>query len=75
MSDATTPRLLRLPEVSKLTSLQRAAIYHKMGLGQFPAAIRISARCTVWKEAEILAWIESLPRGVGARPGIGASAA
>lgn len=69
------PRLLRLPDVERLTSLRRAAIYHKMAHGAFPQAIRISSRCTVWRESDIVAWIEALPRGVGARPGIAASAA
>jgi predicted DNA-binding transcriptional regulator AlpA len=68
-SPETSPRLLRLAEVTRLTSLQRSAIYHRMEHGLFPQAVRISSRCTVWHESEILAWIEALPRGVGARPG------
>jgi len=52
-----------------MTTLQRAAIYEKMSCNQFPQARRISSRCTVWDEREILAWMEALPRGVGRRPG------
>jgi prophage regulatory protein len=57
------PRLLRLPDVERLTSLRRSAIYLRVARGDFPEPLRISDRCSVWKEAEILAWIESLPRG------------
>jgi prophage regulatory protein len=63
------PRLLRLPDVEHLTSLRRSAIYARMARGEFPQAVRISSRCTVWRERDILAWIEALPCGTGPRPG------
>jgi prophage regulatory protein len=74
-SPETAPlRLLRMPEVERLTSLKRPTIYARMSKGQFPQAIRISSRCTVWRESEILAWIEALPRGTGRPPGSPANA-
>jgi prophage regulatory protein len=69
MNSEITPRLLRLPEVSRLTSLGRSAIYARVAAGTFPQPISISSRCTVWREPEVRAWIDALPRGVGPRPG------
>ena len=67
-TQAQTPRLLRLPDVERLTSLRKSAIYGRMADGTFPQAIRISSRCTVWRESEVSAWIEALPRGLAPRP-------
>ncbi len=70
---ADTGRLLRLPDVTKLTTLGRTAIYARVARGEFPQPLSISSHCTVWKESEVLAWVERLPRGVGPRPGSAAS--
>ena len=34
----------------------------------FPPPIRLAANHTVWKLSEVLAWIETLPRGGGDAP-------
>ena len=56
-------RLLRLPEVERLTALRRSAIYARIAQGKFPPPLRISDRCSVWREDEIRDWINALPRG------------
>ncbi|MEO8062148.1 MAG: AlpA family phage regulatory protein [Pseudomonadota bacterium] len=66
---AAHPRLLRLRDVSEKTSLGKSAIYQRIASGTFPSPISISRRCTVWREDEVDAWINALPRGVGPRPG------
>jgi prophage regulatory protein len=73
-ANTETPRLLRLPEVTRLTSLGRSAIYARVAAGTFPMPLSVSSRCTVWRESEVRAWIDSLPRGVGPRPGSAAAA-
>jgi prophage regulatory protein len=73
--DAPTPRLLRIREVSQLTSLGHSAIYARVSRGDFPQPLAISSRCTVWIESEVVAWIKKLPRGVGPRPGSPAASA
>lgn len=70
-----TGRLLRLPDVTRLTTLGRSAIYARIARGDFPAPVNVSARCSAWRESEVLAWIEALPRGVGPRPGTARDAA
>ncbi|RNJ61777.1 MAG: AlpA family phage regulatory protein [Porphyrobacter sp. IPPAS B-1204] len=57
---ARPPRLLRLPEVMDRVGLRRSAIYQRMSEGRFPKSRTLGARCSVWVEAEINDWIESI---------------
>lgn len=54
---AAPSRLIRLPEVSRLTSLSRSAIYRAEAAGQFPRRRRVGLRAVAWPEAEVLAWV------------------
>lgn len=51
-------RLIRLPEVLYLTSLGKTSIYELMNRGLFPKRIKFNARSSLWRESEVLAWIE-----------------
>ena len=50
-------RLLRLPEVQRLTGLKRSAIYEQMQKGTFPRSVKVGPRAASWSEASIQAWI------------------
>jgi predicted DNA-binding transcriptional regulator AlpA len=50
-------RLLRLPEVQRLTGLKRSAIYEQMQKGTFPRSVKVGPRAASWSEALIQAWI------------------
>jgi len=50
-------RLLRLPEVQRLTGLRRSAIYEQMQRGIFPRSVKAGARAATWSEAAVQAWI------------------
>ena len=50
-------RLLRLPEVQRLTGLRRSAIYQQMQRGIFPRSVKAGPRVASWSEAAIQAWI------------------
>ena len=54
------PRLIRLPEVMSRVGLKRSAIYQRMSEGRFPKSRSLGGKCTVWIEAEIDAWINSV---------------
>jgi prophage regulatory protein len=49
--------LLSLNEVRSATSLGRTTIYLMMKAGQFPKAVRLSARRVAWKASDIQCWI------------------
>lgn len=61
-ASAHPPRLLRLPEVMDRVGLRRSAIYQRMSEGRFPKCRTLGAKCSVWVEAEINAWIDSIVR-------------
>ena len=58
MSSRPTPdKLLRLPDVLRLTGLRRSSVYQKMKAGTFPQSVKVSTRAVTWSEAAIQAWI------------------
>ncbi|GAA0762284.1 prophage regulatory protein [Erythromicrobium ramosum] len=61
-ASALPPRLLRLPEVMSRVGLRRSAIYQRMSEGRFPKCRSLGPKCSVWVEAEINAWIDSIAR-------------
>jgi len=50
-------RLLRLPEVQRLTGLRRSAIYEQMQRGIFPRSVKAGPRAATWSEAAVQSWI------------------
>lgn len=60
--------LLRLPSVRRKTSMSRSTIYRLIGLGQFPAPIKLGPATSAWDSEAIDAWIaerESATRAGG----------
>lgn len=58
------PGLIRLPRVVALTGYGKSTIWERARAGTFPAPVRLGANATAWREAEVIAWIEALPRAV-----------
>lgn len=52
-------KFVRQPRVSDMTSLGKSSIYDLMAQGKFPQRVKLGARCSVWLESEVLAWIEA----------------
>jgi prophage regulatory protein len=53
----TPDRILRLKTVLERTGLSRSTMYRKMQNGTFPKNIRISVRCTGWRESAVDDWM------------------
>src|SRR5689334_7770116 len=54
----TSPdRLIKLPDVERLTGLRRSAIYERIQRGAFPPSVKVGKRSSTWSEAAIQAWI------------------
>ena len=51
-------RLVRLPEVERMTSCKKSTIYQLMKDGKFPRCVRLSARHVAWPEAAVLQWVQ-----------------
>jgi prophage regulatory protein len=58
-------RLLRLPDVERLTGLRRSAIYEQMQRGVFPRSVKVGKRAATWSEASVQAWIADRKTGEG----------
>jgi prophage regulatory protein len=52
-----TDRLLRLPEVTKITGLSPSTIWRQEKEGRFPHRRHISVRAVAWLMSEVEAWI------------------
>lgn len=50
-------RILRLPEVMRLTGLSKSSIYSLISKSDFPKQKVITERCRGWDEDEIQDWI------------------
>ena len=58
-------RILRRPEVERLTLLSKANIYRQMQMGTFPMPLKLGQRAVAWRADEIHEWIASRPRATG----------
>ena len=59
MSQISTQRIIRLPEVMARTGLSRSTIYSFIASGNFPKSIKLGARSIGFIETDINDWISS----------------
>lgn len=52
-------RLIKLPEVERLTSLKKTTVYRLQREGAFPRCVQVTPRAVAWKEREVLEWMAS----------------
>ena len=57
-----TTKLIKLHEVTRITSLSRSTIYQAIIDGRFPKPLKTGARGVAWLEQEVLDWIATRPR-------------
>jgi prophage regulatory protein len=61
-------RLIRLPEVLRLTGLSKRTIYRLEGAGRFPSRRHLGPRAVGWPESAVNSWIAN-PTGWARAPG------
>lgn len=52
-------RIMRRPDVERVTGLGRSTIYDWMARGSFPQPVKLGVRAVGWRESDVLAWLES----------------
>ena len=58
-------RILRLPELLRLTGLSSATLYRWIADRRFPAPVKLGPNSVGWRASAVQAWIESLaPVGI-----------
>ncbi|WP_051439474.1 helix-turn-helix transcriptional regulator [Bordetella petrii] len=55
------------PVVMKMTTMSATQLYSAMKHADFPQPYQLGPRRLAWKRTEVLAWLESRPRGVRSR--------
>jgi prophage regulatory protein len=55
-------RILRRPDVERVTGLKKTRIDELERRGEFPQRVRISDRATGWRSDEVEAWVAARPR-------------
>ena len=68
-------KLLTMREVETATGLSKSAVYNRISLGTFPQPVKIGAKSSRWRESDLQAWVDSLPRrgDADAAPAAGAA--
>lgn len=54
---AKQEKLIRLPDVIRLTGKKRSSIYDDIKRGLFPNRVMIGLRAVAWRLSEVEAWI------------------
>lgn len=57
MSDTTTTRLIRKPEVMALTARSSASIYRGIRQNTFPKPVKLGEHTVAWIASEVHQWV------------------
>ncbi|EKT4476603.1 phage transcriptional regulator AlpA [Pseudomonas putida TRO1] len=53
-------RLLRLPDVLRITGMGRNTVYTRIKEGTFPKQVKIGPKSVAWRQSDITQWMASL---------------
>lgn len=62
MSELNEYRIVRLPEILRMTGLCRATIYQYRKGGTFPEPLKLGPKAVGWRLNDILVWIDGRSR-------------
>ncbi|MBW2187323.1 MAG: AlpA family phage regulatory protein [Deltaproteobacteria bacterium] len=60
MGQKATKRLLRIKQVLEIIPLGKSTVWKMVAEGKFPQPIKLSERCTAWRESDVVAWMDGL---------------
>jgi len=55
-------KILRAPDVIEMTGLSRVTLWRLERARKFPLRLRLSNNAVGWRDDEVIAWLNSLPR-------------
>ncbi|MEN9390999.1 MAG: hypothetical protein RL017_296 [Pseudomonadota bacterium] len=55
----TAEKLLRLKDLTKQYAIPASTVWYWVKHGNFPKQIKLGERFVVWRESEIIAWLNS----------------
>lgn len=53
-------RIIRLPELLRITGLSTASVYRQMAEERFPRPVRLGKNAVGWRAQTVFPWLESL---------------
>lgn len=53
-------RIVRLPELLRITGLSTASVYRQMAEGRFPRPVRLGKNAVGWRALSVFSWLDSL---------------
>ncbi|MDD3577112.1 helix-turn-helix transcriptional regulator [Halothiobacillus sp.] len=56
-NETSFDRILRMPDVQRMTGLSRSSIYRLIAQGNFPSAIKLSSLAVGWRQSAIEVWL------------------
>ena len=60
-------RILRYPDVQRMTGLSRKTVERRLAAGDFPVPVRLGKRAVGFLSDEVQAWLKSQPRAKRSR--------
>ena len=64
MTQETPSSYLRVSQIAPaLIPVSQATIWRWVRQGRFPAAIKLSTKCSVWKTSDVHSWLASRKEG------------
>lgn len=59
MNYTTRNQLMKLGDVTRITTLSPASIWRKIAKGTFPKPVHLSANRRAWRSSEVEVWLEN----------------
>jgi prophage regulatory protein len=59
-TESQIDRIIRRPELLKVTGLSAATLYRLMAEDRFPKPVRLSDNAVGWRATAVFSWLESL---------------
>ncbi|CAG0957609.1 hypothetical protein ANAEL_00433 [Anaerolineales bacterium] len=57
MNARLSNQMMRMKDVTQMTSLSRSSIYQKITRNQFPKQVKLGARAVGWIRDEVIDWL------------------
>jgi prophage regulatory protein len=61
--NSNSTRLIRIKEVTHKVGIAKSTVWHMVKEGKFPKPKKLSPRVTVWMEAKVDEFIQSISKG------------
>ncbi|MBW2186923.1 MAG: AlpA family phage regulatory protein [Deltaproteobacteria bacterium] len=65
MKSTKKDSLLRMKQVLEIVPLGKSTVWKMVAENKFPQPVKLSERCTAWRESDIQRWMDELTTSAG----------